>query len=162
METGRIDADGISVVMHDGLDLPFSVIFAEVGIAKRSAEEKGVNLASVQFYPEENGYTVEYCKEAPHFERIRRITGYLVGTLDRFNDAKRAEEHDRVKHGVESKFTKEEFWLYLKDYAMANGKTVNSFAFQQSWDEVKEGFSSLYDIELDYLEGKYGLFYIEQ
>lgn len=32
------------------------------------------------------------------FERIRRITGYLVGTTDRFNDAKRAEEHDRVKH----------------------------------------------------------------
>lgn len=34
------------------------------------------------------------------FERIRRITGYLVGTLDRFNDAKRAEERDRVKHNV--------------------------------------------------------------
>ena len=33
-----------------------------------------------------------------HFERIRRITGYLVGGLDRFNDAKRAEEKDRVKH----------------------------------------------------------------
>jgi len=33
------------------------------------------------------------------FERIRRITGYLVGTLDRFNNAKRAEEQDRVKHG---------------------------------------------------------------
>ncbi|MDO5537498.1 MAG: anaerobic ribonucleoside-triphosphate reductase [Desulfovibrionaceae bacterium] len=32
------------------------------------------------------------------FERIRRITGYLVGTLDRFNNAKRAEEADRVKH----------------------------------------------------------------
>lgn len=32
------------------------------------------------------------------FERIRRITGYLVGTLDRFNDGKAAEEHDRVKH----------------------------------------------------------------
>ena len=32
------------------------------------------------------------------FERIRRITGDLVGTLDRFNDAKRAEERDRVKH----------------------------------------------------------------
>lgn len=32
------------------------------------------------------------------FDRIRRITGYLVGTTDRFNDAKRAEEHDRVKH----------------------------------------------------------------
>ena len=35
--------------------------------------------------------------DAP-FERIRRITGYLVGTLDRFNNGKRAEEHDRVKH----------------------------------------------------------------
>ena len=34
------------------------------------------------------------------FERIRRITGYLVGTLDRFNNAKRAEEGDRVKHSV--------------------------------------------------------------
>ena len=34
------------------------------------------------------------------FERIRRITGYLVGTLDRFNDAKRAEEKDRVKHNL--------------------------------------------------------------
>ncbi|MDR1569097.1 MAG: anaerobic ribonucleoside triphosphate reductase [Oscillospiraceae bacterium] len=34
------------------------------------------------------------------FERIRRITGYLVGTLKRFNDGKRAEEADRVKHGI--------------------------------------------------------------
>lgn len=34
------------------------------------------------------------------FERIRRITGYLVGTVDRFNDAKKAEERDRVKHGL--------------------------------------------------------------
>lgn len=33
------------------------------------------------------------------FERIRRITGYLVGTLARFNNAKRTDEHDRVKHG---------------------------------------------------------------
>ena len=32
------------------------------------------------------------------FERIRRVTGYLVGTLDRFNDAKKAEVRDRVKH----------------------------------------------------------------
>lgn len=34
------------------------------------------------------------------FERTRRITGYLVGTLDRFNNAKRAEEKDRIKHAV--------------------------------------------------------------
>lgn len=38
--------------------------------------------------------------EGSRFERIRRITGYLVGTLDRWNDAKRAEEKDRVKHGL--------------------------------------------------------------
>lgn len=38
------------------------------------------------------------------FERIRRITGYLVGTLDKWNDAKRAEERDRVKHEVDSNF----------------------------------------------------------
>ena len=36
------------------------------------------------------------------FERIRRITGYLVGTLDRFNNGKRAEERDRVKHNVKN------------------------------------------------------------
>ena len=55
-----------------------------------------------------NGIIEDVCPkcgrtEAEHdmpFERIRRITGYLVGTLDRFNDAKRAEEHDRVKHDV--------------------------------------------------------------
>ncbi|NLT12884.1 MAG: hypothetical protein GXY05_00930 [Clostridiales bacterium] len=34
------------------------------------------------------------------FERIRRITGYLTGSLDRWNNAKKAEERDRVKHGV--------------------------------------------------------------
>jgi anaerobic ribonucleoside-triphosphate reductase len=38
--------------------------------------------------------------EGVGFERIRRITGYLVGTVDRFNNAKRAEVNDRVKHGV--------------------------------------------------------------
>lgn len=39
----------------------------------------------------------------PKFQRIRRISGYLVGTLDRWNDAKRAEERDRVKHGQTAK-----------------------------------------------------------
>lgn len=43
-------------------------------------------------------YGVKYM-DNPFF-RIRRITGYLTGSLDRFNDAKRAEERDRVKHSV--------------------------------------------------------------
>ena len=38
--------------------------------------------------------------EGVKFDRIRRITGYLVGTTDRFNNAKRAEERDLVKHGM--------------------------------------------------------------
>ncbi len=43
---------------------------------------------------------LHYAFAAQPFHRIRRITGYLVGTLDRFNNGKRAEERDRVKHGV--------------------------------------------------------------
>lgn len=43
---------------------------------------------------------MDYTFESVPFERIRRITGYLVGTVERFNNAKRAEERDRVKHGV--------------------------------------------------------------
>ncbi|MDP4120118.1 MAG: anaerobic ribonucleoside-triphosphate reductase [Bacillota bacterium] len=43
---------------------------------------------------------VKYCFNEIPFERIRRITGYLVGTTDRWNNAKRAEEQDRVKHGM--------------------------------------------------------------
>ncbi len=39
--------------------------------------------------------------EGVGFERIRRITGYLVGTMDKWNDAKRAEERDRVKHSLD-------------------------------------------------------------
>ena len=34
------------------------------------------------------------------FERTRRITGYLVGTMEKWNDAKKAEERDRVKHSI--------------------------------------------------------------
>lgn len=47
------------------------------------------------FYDAEGNYN------GINFDRIRRITGYLVGTLDKFNDGKRAEEADRVKHGLE-------------------------------------------------------------
>lgn len=42
---------------------------------------------------------LEYIMEGKPFHRLRRITGYLVGSLGRWNNAKRAEENDRVKHG---------------------------------------------------------------
>ena len=47
----------------------------------------------------DDGIEITHEAHAP-FDRIRRITGYLVGTIDRWNNAKRAEEHDRVKHSV--------------------------------------------------------------
>jgi len=43
---------------------------------------------------------VKMVGEGVKFDRIRRITGYLVGTLDRFNNAKKAEVSDRVTHGT--------------------------------------------------------------
>ncbi len=49
---------------------------------------------------DDGNVSLDYNVQQPQFQRIRRITGYLVGTLDRFNNAKRAEEHDRVKHKV--------------------------------------------------------------
>ena len=44
--------------------------------------------------------------EGVGFERIRRITGYLGGTVDRFNNGKKAEEKDRVKHSTEGLMTR--------------------------------------------------------
>lgn len=78
----------------------------------RAMKEAGVGYGSINHPVDRDpvcGYTgiigetcpmcgrTEEEHETP-FERIRRITGYLVGTLDRFNNAKRAEERDRVKH----------------------------------------------------------------
>ena len=47
-----------------------------------------------------NYVDIQYNYDTVPFERIRRITGYLVGTLDRFNNAKRAEESQRIKHEI--------------------------------------------------------------
>ena len=53
------------------------------------------------------------------FERLRRITGYLVGTLDRWNDGKKAEEHDRVKHSVNSSIDDAERAARLEEMRVA-------------------------------------------
>ena len=57
-------------------------------------------LATLDLKVDGDYVDMEYTFDQVPFERIRRITGYLVGTVDRFNNAKRAEEHDRVKHEV--------------------------------------------------------------
>lgn len=57
------------------------------------------NVTSINVVLCDNGEVdLKYIAHDVKFERIRRITGYLVGTTDRWNDAKQAEEKDRVKH----------------------------------------------------------------
>ena len=58
------------------------------------------NITAIDFDVDGKYVNATYHFNDQPFERIRRITGYLVGTLDRFNNAKRAEEADRVKHGL--------------------------------------------------------------
>lgn len=53
----------------------------------------------IEVLNEEEVKVTYHILSAHPFERVRRITGYLVGTMDKWNDAKRAEERDRVKHG---------------------------------------------------------------
>lgn len=65
------------------------------------AEDKyGSQLEELLIDVQEENVNLSYVLRQPSFERVRRITGYLVGTLDKWNDAKRAEERDRVKHGA--------------------------------------------------------------
>lgn len=49
-------------------------------------------------FADDDFVNLSYVAQGDKFERIRRITGYLTGVMDTWNDAKKAEEHDRVKH----------------------------------------------------------------
>lgn len=62
------------------------------------------NLDTLEIALDGDYVDLKYSFIPVNFERIRRITGYLVGTVERFNDAKRAEESERVKHGVGAGF----------------------------------------------------------
>ena len=70
--------------------------------AEMAKDKYGDKLVGLEINVEnDDEVTLTYIlKNDVPFERIRRITGYLVGTLDKWNDAKRAEERDRVKHTV--------------------------------------------------------------
>lgn len=63
---------------------------------KKTNHGRMIQSLSLTFEGEEVG--IGYYLEPEHFEKIRRITGYLVGDMSRWNDGKTAEEHDRVKH----------------------------------------------------------------
>lgn len=66
---------------------------------KMKAENRKLESLVLEVDADDPDYVkLHYFVKPVPFERIRRITGYLVGTLDSFNNAKRAEERDRVKH----------------------------------------------------------------
>ena len=65
-------------------------------------KHKNHTIAKIRVEADGEFANVTYELGARPFDRIRRITGYLVGTTDRWNDAKKAEERDRVKHGTDT------------------------------------------------------------
>lgn len=98
-ERYEINATKICVFRPDNSE-PFSYGELE-DLVKHCNTEPNAYLRTLIVKIDEEGYMdVEKHYEPYPFERIRRITGYLVGTVDRFNNAKKAEEHDRVKHGM--------------------------------------------------------------
>lgn len=83
----------------DGIDVTTELAEEE---AREYVKRAKAGCYAMRITPIDDGYVdieYEYVNRVP-FERIRRITGYLVGDLKRFNDGKLAEVNDRVKHGV--------------------------------------------------------------
>ena len=72
----------------------------DVYVAQLKEKNPDKYIKTIDFTVDGEYVDVKYTYDSVPFERIRRITGYLVGTVDRFNNAKRAEVEDRVKHSV--------------------------------------------------------------
>ena len=86
---------GITVAVYDG-EMDYAELTATVDMLIEQNPDKNFNR--INFTIDGDYLDVNYTYDSKPIERIRRITGYLVGALDRFNDAKRAEVGDRVKH----------------------------------------------------------------
>lgn len=85
------------MTIHNPENLPEEIVQAAIQMMEREEGRKVVEISIRRTgNPDEFGITPVF--ERVPFQRIRRITGYLVGDLGRFNDAKRAEVLDRVKH----------------------------------------------------------------
>ena len=90
--------NGINVTVTGIKDMSEQEIIGYIDMLRNENQDE---LSQLTISPAENGeVNLDYELQPARFERIRRITGYLVGTIDRWNNAKRAEEHDRVKHGL--------------------------------------------------------------
>lgn len=67
----------------------------------RGREKYGQRLQGIDIRVDGEYVELSYRLEPIPFQRIRRITGYLVGTMERWNDSKTSEEADRVKHSAD-------------------------------------------------------------
>lgn len=85
-------------VTVNGGTMPQAEIDEYVGIIKKKYPDRIIK--EMTFTIDGDYVDIRYSYDTVPFERIRRITGYLVGTLDRFNNAKRAEEGQRIKHDI--------------------------------------------------------------
>lgn len=88
--------NGNNILVNSNESLNEENIEAYIAEVKKNYEGKMIENISLEFNGDEVDVKTTFSPEK--FEKIRRITGYLVGTVDRFNDGKKAEEHDRVKH----------------------------------------------------------------
>jgi hypothetical protein len=87
------------MTIHNPDNIPEEIVQAAIQMMEQEEGRRVVELSIRRTdNPDEYGITPVF--ERVPFQRIRRITGYLVGDLGRFNNAKRAEVEDRVKHGV--------------------------------------------------------------
>ena len=84
------------VIITSNEEISDSEIRKYLAHVKEKNHGRCVQSLSLDFQGEEVG--IGYYLEPEHFEKIRRITGYLVGDMTRWNDGKAAEERDRVKH----------------------------------------------------------------
>ena len=100
MEAKTIDGVKITLNYASAADAPVSDQEIEVYLKRAHEKFPHGHLESLTLDIDGDEVGIHYGLAPQQFDRIRRITGYLVGTLDRFNDAKRAEEADRVKHGI--------------------------------------------------------------
>ena len=90
------EIDGIPVKVEEELPDEELILYVQ-----RGREKYGRALVSMELRIDGEYADVCYHTKRILFDRIRRITGYLVGTMDKWNNGKRAEEQDRVKHGTE-------------------------------------------------------------
>lgn len=96
---GFADVDGTRVVSHGVQGVTEAEARAYIADAKALYPHETITVLEIA-HAEDGKVAIDYTVRRPQFERVRRITGYLVGTLDRFNDAKRAEVKDRVTHDM--------------------------------------------------------------